>query len=58
VYVPAHASPVKQRQIAVYGAKITPVPGPRSEAALAVRQAVEKGAVYASTPIAPFMHRG
>ncbi len=58
VYVPAHASLVKQRQIAVYGAEVTPVPGPRSEAALAVRQAVEKGVVYASHAYSPFYSQG
>jgi threonine synthase len=58
VYAPAHASPVKQRQIAVYGAEIAQVPGPRSEAARAARQAVENGAVYASHAYSPFFAQG
>jgi threonine synthase len=58
VYVPAHASPAKQAQIATYGAKIVPVPGPRSEAARAVRQAAEDGAVYASHVYSPFYTQG
>ena len=58
VYVPAHASPVKQAQIAAYGAEITPVVGPRTEAARAVRQAAEGGAVYASHVYSPFYPQG
>lgn len=58
VYVPAHASPVKQAQIAAYGARVVPVPGPRSEATRAVRQAVEEGAVYASHVYSPFYPQG
>jgi threonine synthase len=58
VYAPAHASPVKRRQIAVYGAEVVPVPGPRSEAARAVRQAAEEGAVYASHAYSPFYSQG
>lgn len=48
VYVPAHASGPKRQQIAAYGAKVVPVPGPRSAAARAVLEAAEAGAVYAS----------
>ncbi|MFQ6101570.1 MAG: threonine synthase [Anaerolineae bacterium] len=58
VYVPAHASPIKQVQIAAYGAEVVPVPGPRSEAARVVRQAAEKGAVYASHAHSPFYPQG
>jgi len=58
IYVPAHASPVKQAQIAVYGAEVVPVPGLRSEAARAVRRAAEKGAVYASHVYSPFYPQG
>lgn len=58
VYVPAHASPVKQQQIAVYGAAVIAVPGSRSAAADAVRDAVEQGAVYASHAYSPLYAHG
>ena len=58
VYVPAHASPVKQAQIAAYGAEVVAVPGPRSEAARAVRRALEEGAVYASHVYSPLYPQG
>ena len=58
IYVPAHASPVKQAQIAAYGAEVVPVPGPRAEATRAVRQAAEGGAVYASHVYSPFFAQG
>jgi threonine synthase len=58
VYVPAHASPVKQAQIAAYGAEVVAVPGPRSEAARAVRQAAQDGAVYASHVYSPLYPQG
>lgn len=58
IYVPAHASPVKRAQIATYGAKVVPVIGPRVEASRAVRQAVERGAVYASHVYSPFYPQG
>jgi threonine synthase len=58
IYVPAHASPVKQAQIAAYGAEVVPIPGPRAEATRAVHQAVEKGAVYASHVYSPFFSQG
>jgi threonine synthase len=58
VYVPAHASPVKQAQIAAYGAAIEQVPGPRVEAARAVLAAVEAGATYASHVYHPLIHHG
>jgi len=58
IYVPAHASPVKQAQIAAYGARVISVPGPRSEAAHAVRRAVEGGAVYASHVYSPLYPQG
>jgi len=48
VFVPAHASPAKQAQIAVYGAEVVPVPGPRIEATRAAEKAVRGGGVYAS----------
>ena len=58
IYVPAHASPVKQAQIAAYGAQVVPVPGPRTEAARAVRRAAGEGAVYASHVYSPFYPQG
>jgi threonine synthase len=58
VYVPAHASPIKQAQISAYGARVVAVPGPRTEAAMAVRQAAERGAVYASHVYSPFYLHG
>jgi threonine synthase len=58
IYVPAHASPIKRAQIAAYGAEVVPVPGPRAEAARALRQAVGEGAVYASHVYSPFYPQG
>lgn len=58
VYVPAHASPVKQAQIAAYGARLVAVPGPRIEAARAVQRAVDEGAVYASHVYHPLVAHG
>jgi threonine synthase len=48
VFVPAHASPAKQAQIAAFGAKLVGVPGPRENAARAVQEAAAEGAYYAS----------
>lgn len=48
VFAPESASPAKLAQIQVYGANLKKIPGPRSEAARAVLQSVEEGAVYAS----------
>lgn len=48
IYVPAHASPAKQAQIAIYGAQVRAVPGPRLNAKLAAIEAAERGVVYAS----------
>jgi threonine synthase len=58
VYVPAHASPVKQAQIAAYGTQVVRVDGPRAEAARAVRRAAEEGAVYASHVYSPLCPQG
>ena len=58
VYVPAHASPVKRRQIAAYGAEVVPVPGPRSAATEAALAAVAAGAAYASHVYAPVYVQG
>ena len=48
IFVPAYASPAKQAQIAVYGAKVHPIPGPRSNAKLAAFEAAERGVALAS----------
>lgn len=48
IYVTAHASPIKRAQIAVYGANVHAIPGPRANAQTAAWQAVGHGAVYAS----------
>jgi threonine synthase len=58
VFVPAHASPVKQAQIAVYGADIVAVPGTRADTARAVLDAVDEGAVYATHARSPFYAHG
>ena len=54
VYVPDSASGPKRNQIAAYGAEVLGVPGPRSNAAEAVRQAALKGEIYASHAYLPF----
>lgn len=54
VFVPEAASGPKRLQIASYGAQVIPVPGPRTQAAEAVKAAAEKGAVYASHAYLPF----
>lgn len=54
VFVPDYASGPKRAQIEAYGAELVKVPGPRSEAASAVRRAAEDGAVYASHSMLPF----
>ncbi len=54
VFVPETASGPKRSQIEAYGAEVTPVPGPRSNAAQAVIQAAEKGTAYASHAYLPF----
>ncbi len=58
IYIPAHASPVKQAQISAYGARVVPVPGPRAAAAQAVLRAVDQGAVYASHVYHPLIRHG
>lgn len=59
VYVPAHASDSKQRQIACFGAELRTVPGPRSAATAACEQAVtSEGLVYASHAWSPFYIAG
>lgn len=58
VFVPAHASPVKQAQIAIYGADIVAVPGTRTDTARTVLEAVAEGAVYATHAYSPFYPHG
>lgn len=48
IFVPAYASPAKQAQIAVYGAAVHPIPGPRNNAKLAAFEAAERGVALAS----------
>ena len=55
IFVPAYASPVKRAQIALYGAQLEEVPGPRSAATRAAQQAAESGdSYYASHVYNPF----
>jgi threonine synthase len=54
VFVPDRAAGPKRRQIEEYGAELIAVPGPRSEAARAVLQAVEDGEAYGSHAFLPF----
>lgn len=53
IFVPAHASPAKQAQISVYGARVNPIPGPRVNAKLAAIDAVKKGLTFASHAFHP-----
>ncbi len=53
VFVPDYASGPKRNQIEAYGAKITRILGPRSNASEAVRRAAEGGAIYASHAYLP-----
>ena len=48
IYVPATASAAKQQQIAVYGAAVKPIPGPRQAASDAVQAAIRPGTAYVS----------
>jgi threonine synthase len=48
IFVPASTSPAKMQQIAVYGATVTPVPGPRKAATDAVVASLKPGRAYAS----------
>jgi threonine synthase len=54
VFVPDYASGPKRAQIEAHGAELVRILGPRSEAAKAVREAAEQGAVYASHSMLPF----
>jgi threonine synthase len=57
IFVPAHASPAKLAQIAVYGAELVPVEGAREEVALAAQDAAAR-AYYASHNYSPFFLEG
>jgi threonine synthase len=48
IFVPTHASPAKKGQIAIYGASVHAIPGPRSNSQKAAVQAIGKGRVFAS----------
>jgi threonine synthase len=54
IFVPDYASGPKREQIGIYGAELTRILGPRSNAAEAVRRAAQGGAVYASHAYLPF----
>lgn len=54
VYVPESASGPKRFQIEAYGGEVIPVPGPRSNAADAVRKTADQGETYASHAYLPF----
>ena len=57
IFVPAHASPAKLAQIAVYGAELVAVEGPREKAAQAAQTAARK-TYYASHYYNPFPLEG
>jgi threonine synthase len=48
IFVPAYASPAKQAQISVYGAKVHPIPGVRANAKAAALEAAEGDTALAS----------
>jgi threonine synthase len=48
IFVPAYASAAKQAQIAVYGAQVHPIPGPRGNAKQAALEAADRGVALAS----------
>ncbi|HDC92455.1 MAG TPA: threonine synthase, partial [Candidatus Acetothermia bacterium] len=59
LYVPAYASPKKLAQIEAYGAELVRVPGPRSAAEEAVKEAAAQGKhVYASHNESPYFIQG
>ena len=58
VYVPAHTSPVKQAQIAAYGAQVVPVPGSRMDTTRAVLRALGPDLAYASHIYHPLFQHG
>jgi len=58
IFAPAHTSPAKLAQIAIYGAEIITVPGPRPRATEAALEAVAAGAYYASHAYHPLFVEG
>jgi len=58
IYVPAYASPNKLAQIAIYGARLVKVEGPRERASQAAQEAADQGAYYASHYYNPFTLEG
>jgi threonine synthase len=53
IYVPESASGPKRKQIEDYGAELVTIPGPRANAAKAVREEADTGVVYASHAYMP-----
>lgn len=58
VYVPDYSSGPKRAQIEAYGCELVPIPGPRSNAAEAVKQEADGGSVYASHFYQPIVFPG
>jgi len=59
IFAPASAPEAKLRQIAVYGAEVHAIEGPREAAArAAVDFSVERGIVYASHALSPYFPEG
>jgi threonine synthase len=54
VFVPESASGPKRSQIEMFGADLMKIPGPRSEAAMAVLEEAKRGIVYGSHAFMPF----
>jgi threonine synthase len=54
IFVPEIASGPKRAQIEAYGAELVPIAGSRQDVTEAARQAVKKGAAYASHAYLPF----
>jgi threonine synthase len=57
IFLPAYASPSKLAQIAIYGAELVTVDGPRENAALAAQEAATQ-TYYASHNYSPFFVEG
>jgi threonine synthase len=53
IFVPDSASGPKRKQIEEYGAELVAIPGPRANAAKAVRTEADRGVVYASHAYMP-----
>ena len=58
IFAPAHAPAAKLNQIAIYGAEVVTVQGPRPRATEAALQAVVAGAYYATHAYHPFFLEG